>query len=313
MGRMKIKRRKGGAKRSRQGHSFPVDRRALERSVAEITRMLDEREFESIDEANAFMEKTLSSGEPLGPAPRTPLEKAQELMYDAWDSLGKRRVELARKALAISPDCADAYVLLAEETAKSPEEARTLYEQGVKAGERVLGPEAFKEDVGDFWGILQTRPYMRARAGLAQCLWKLGERKQALDHFDDMLRLNPNDNQGIRYLLAQGLLEEGEDKRLEKLMKAYPEDAAASWLYTRALWFFRREGESKKSNARLREAFKINPFVPAYLSGEKKIPKNLPEYIGWGDESEAFAYAAEAVHLWRETPEALEWLKKNIA
>src|SRR5262249_48596951 len=48
--------------------------------------------------------------------------RAQEVMYDAWDQSNPRaRVALARKALAISPLCADAYVLLAEEEAKSPE------------------------------------------------------------------------------------------------------------------------------------------------------------------------------------------------
>ncbi len=72
-----------------------------------------------------------------------------------------RRVDLARQALTISPDCADAYLLLAEEAASSLEEARELLERGVAAGERALGPEPFEEDVGYFWGILETRPYMR--------------------------------------------------------------------------------------------------------------------------------------------------------
>src|ERR1019366_10094028 len=50
--------------------------------------------------------------------------KAQEVMYDAWDQTSPRaRVALAHKALAISPLCADAYVLLAEQEAKSAEEA----------------------------------------------------------------------------------------------------------------------------------------------------------------------------------------------
>ncbi len=45
---------------------------------------------------------------------------AQEIMYDAWDQSSPRaRVALARKALAVSPLCADAYVLLAEEEGKS--------------------------------------------------------------------------------------------------------------------------------------------------------------------------------------------------
>ena len=39
----------------------------------------------------------------------TPLGKAQDMMYDAWEvSDPKQRIALARKALEISPDCADA-------------------------------------------------------------------------------------------------------------------------------------------------------------------------------------------------------------
>ena len=50
--------------------------------------------------------------------------KAQDVMYDAWERTTSRsRIALARKALGISPLCADAYVLLAEE-ARSLEEAR---------------------------------------------------------------------------------------------------------------------------------------------------------------------------------------------
>ncbi|HEY1561645.1 MAG TPA: hypothetical protein VGF71_12255 [Caulobacteraceae bacterium] len=71
------------------------------------------------------------------------VDAAQEIMFDAFDCEdSSRRVSLARKAIEISPDCADAYVLLAEETAKSPEEAAGLYALGVAAGERALGPAA---------------------------------------------------------------------------------------------------------------------------------------------------------------------------
>ena len=50
--------------------------------------------------------------------------EAQQLMYDAWEAPTRQRaVALAKKALSISPDCADAYTFLAEQTAKSVEEA----------------------------------------------------------------------------------------------------------------------------------------------------------------------------------------------
>src|SRR5205823_13633226 len=43
--------------------------------------------------------------------------------------------------------------------------ARALYEQGVAAAERALGPDVFAQEAGRFWGIVGTPPYMRARLG----------------------------------------------------------------------------------------------------------------------------------------------------
>ena len=81
--------------------------------------------------------------------------EAQDVMYDAWEQTNRRaRVALAHKALAISPLCADAYVLLAEEDAKSAAEALTYYRKGVEAGEQALGAKGFKQCAGHFWGFL---------------------------------------------------------------------------------------------------------------------------------------------------------------
>jgi tetratricopeptide (TPR) repeat protein len=176
-----------------------------------------------------------------------------------------------------------------------------------------LGPQTFKEDVGYFWGMIETRPYMRARAGLASCLWQLGERQVAIDHYVDMLRLNPGDNQGIRYVLANCLLRQGDDVALTKLLAAFKDDAMAEWPYTRALLAFRREGAGKQADAALKKALKQNAFVPAYLLGKQRLPRQLPGYIGFGDQNEAVSYAAEALDIWRHTPGALEWLASNLS
>src|SRR5205823_1435905 len=177
--------------------------------------------------------------------------KAQDVMYEAWERTTPRsRIALARKALGISPLCADAYVLLAEEAARSIEEARDYYAKGVEAGELALGPRGFKEYAGHFWGFLETRPYMRARAGLASTLLRLGDVDGALAHYRDMLKLNPNDNQGIRYVLAGCLLRQDNNSALKELLAAY-EDGTASWLYTRALMAFRESGDSDEQAAAL--------------------------------------------------------------
>ena len=68
-----------------------------------------------------------------GPAHQdTPLGKAQALLHRAFEEPNEqRRVRLAQDALAVCPDCADAYVLLAEH-ATSRREALRLYGQGVE-------------------------------------------------------------------------------------------------------------------------------------------------------------------------------------
>jgi tetratricopeptide (TPR) repeat protein len=265
-----------------------------------------EQQFESMQEAQAFMNNHLSEGGGSledAPAPTTPLERAQELIYDAFDTDdSQRRVELAEKALQISEDCADAYVLLAEESAEDAEEA----------GERALGDEIFVEEAGNFWGILETRPYMRAREGLASSLWILGERTEALSHYQHILQLNPSDNQGVRYELAGCLLDEGRDEELGELLEKYEEEASAFWLYTRALWKFRIEGATERATKELEEATDTNPYVPLYLLGRKNfLAQGLLELIGLGDESEAVSYFARALTQWLRTPGAVEWLREN--
>jgi len=296
------------------GPSAAATRRAMERDLADLGALLSEREFGSIEEANAFVQEMLAKGGVPRRSTETALQKAQDLMYDAWDAADSREaVRLARKALQISPDCADAYVLLAEETARSPREALELYEKGVAAGERALGEQAFKEDVGHFWGIIETRPYMWARVGLAQALWEIGKRQDAVNHAWDMLRLNPNDNQGVRYLLLSWLLEIGDDSEVKKLLDSYPDDAAASWLYGRALHAVRTEGDTARAKTLRARAEQENPYVAAYLLGRKRLPRQLPDLIGFGDESEAIACAAEQMAAWRSSPGALAWLEKHTA
>jgi len=241
----------------------------------------------------------------------TPLQQAQELVYDAWESTGRTRIKLARKALALSRDCADAYVLLGDEAARSLEEAKTLYEQGVKAGERALGVEAFQSLVGAFWNELETRPYMRARYALADCLWSLGHSREAITHFGDMLRLNPGDNQGIRFVLARCLLEIEDDKALGELLDRYKEDRTTYWAYTRALHVYRVEASSFRAEVLLKAALCANYHVPTYLLGRKPIPSVLPTTLTLGQEDEAINYAAEFMAGWAQSGDALDWLAEH--
>jgi len=285
---------------------FEPDRRAHEQMFADMNRYFEQHPPADMDEMNAVAQ-SLFSGKKFDERvtrPETPLEQAQELCYEAFNTHGRRRVQLARQALEICPDCADAHVILAEQSG-TPEAELDHYRRGTAAGERALGPEAFEEDVGHFWGMTATRPYMRARFGLAQTLEQLGRLEEAVEHYQELLRLNPNDNQGVRYLLMPRLLELGRDVEAARLLKD-SEEESANWAYAQALLAFRLSGTTTAARRELRTAFRANAYVPEYLLQEGPFP--TPYRYSLGSREEAIIAAGELRPAFQRTEGAIEWL-----
>ena len=245
--------------------------------------------------------------------PQDALDRAQDCIYDAVEvSTPKRRIALARKALSISPLCADAHVILAGHSAKGSDEELDHWRRGVEAGEKALGKSGFKDYAGHFWGFLETRPYMRARNGLALALWARGARDEAVDHLLAMLALNPNDNQGLRYALAGYLVELRRTSDFDALMKSFPEDGSAFFAWPRALSAFQIGGDCAASRAQLKKAMASNAHVRDFLSDRRKLPKRRPAYYSPGDASEAMFYVTDNGGCWSATPGALDWLRASV-
>ena len=85
----------------------------------------------------------------------------------------------------------------------------------------------FENSVGHFWGIMETRPYMRARYGLADALLlnfgsaggRVEAAEAALSHMVDMLRLCRGDNMGIRSIMPALWVALGRDQEAYDFMK----------------------------------------------------------------------------------------------
>lgn len=285
------------------------DRRAMERTAAQMDRYFADHPAGSIDEMNEVMRRKFCGKTPdeIEFTPGTALEKAQDLCYQAFDARGRRQMQLAKQAIETCPDCADAYVILAERTGDL-QRRRDLYAKAVEAGRRALGQERFQEDVGHFWGMTDTRPYMRARFGLAQCLDTMGRTEEAAGHYQALLRLNPGDNQGVRFILVPKLIQLGHDSPALKILDEYGDSPMAAALYSRALLAFRAEGDSAAAAASLRQARQANPHVGKYLLAEAELPPGLPSSYGLGSEEEALICATELLEAWQETAGAVEWL-----
>lgn len=237
------------------------------------------------------------------------LRDAQDIIYDAWEAEGSQRYALAKKALAISEDCPDAYLILAEK-AKTQTEAIKLYKKGMEAGERALGKKGFEEYHGCFWGFHETRPYMRCRECYAHGLWDTGQLDEAKEHFQEMLELNPNDNQGIRYSLITLLIELNHFKDAHCLYKQYKDDRSAWWFYSTVLLCF-ANNDNDTALKHLKEARAYNPYVVPFLLDKKPLPDYLPNYYGMGDENEAITYAIDGIRAWKSIDGAIKWLSNH--
>lgn len=265
-----------------------------------------------------LLPKRIGAGDVVTDLTRTmraqaPEEQAQALIDQAWEARTQRQAAaLARRALEIFPDCADAYNVLAGAEARSAEDALVLYEHGVDAGRRTLGNAFFDEHRGHFWGMIETRPYLRARRGLADCLWALGRKRESLTHCEALLELNPDDDQGIRHGLLSRYLALGNDMGAARLFRDYPHDASAAFLWSRVLLDLRR-GDQVAATEHLVLAMHGNPHVAGFFAGKRKPPARLPAHYSPGDRNEAALYIANFAEAWLASADAMDWLTGQLA
>lgn len=249
----------------------------------------------------------------------TKRSEAQELVWEAMDLAGagdeQKVARLCRKALGIYPDSVDALVMLAEIECERMHEFVDAMRAAVEAGRRDLGAECFKDARGAFWGIIETRPFMRAMADLAFALleWGTPDRvDEAVVIFEEMLELNPNDNQGVRDWLAGCYLERKRYDDAKALFDRYPEDWLAAPAWARVLLAHATEGE-KPAARLLSAARKRNAHVEQYLAGRKRRPRKRAGAYSPGDESEAVYCADMLWEAWKAHPAARKWLKEKCA
>jgi tetratricopeptide (TPR) repeat protein len=139
-------------------------------------------------------------------------ERAQELVYDGWEALDSSdrpsadtlrwAEEIFSRALAIDPELADAYNGLGSVRyeRKRYTEAEAVCRIALEKARVELGTD--DAQAFTWWGEPSTRPYMRARHILGLALWRQGKYRDAIAEFQEMLRRNPHDNQGVRYILG---------------------------------------------------------------------------------------------------------------
>jgi len=293
----------------------PASRLTTEQTMRNISRVLEGKEFADDAEMNAFLATLIGPGlQKVLRQTKSPTakEEAQELAYDAMEAQTEAQArKLAKRALAKDPDCVDALVALTGLEANSPKHAIEGLQKAVSAGERSLGVGFFKENKGHFWGLVETRPYMRARQQLAAMCQEVGLHRDAMSHYEAMLELNPNDNQGVREPLLGLYLLTGDCDGAAKLLKRYKRDISATFAWGRVLERF-LAGDRDGAAVSLKAARKCNRFMELYISAQQPFPKEMPEYYQIGSAEEAILSFECLAEAWTTHPEAMFWLLNQI-
>ncbi len=283
----------------------PFNPMGMEREMLELTKAIENQEFETDEDFDQFVDQFLNKPSLEGPRKL----KAQDLIYEAYEVSGKKRIKLASQALELDSNCIDAYNILGEE-ARTAEEALIYFEKGMVIGRKELGDAFFKENAGDFWGLIETRPYMRARYNFACTLIILGQDDEAINHFERLLILNENDNLGIRDELFPIYLHKQKYDQAQKLLKKYAEDYSVFSAYNNLLVEFLLKGKTPRLNKLYKVARRVNPHVVDYLTGKKKMPQRIQGHYQLGSEEEAELYMEGMGFYWQEDV-LLEWLKEQ--
>ncbi|KAA1179682.1 hypothetical protein PAENI_28140 [Paenibacillus sp. B2(2019)] len=241
----------------------------------------------------------------------SPKDQEQALLQKAMQTnSSNRRIQLAEAALEVYPDSPDAYLILAEE-AENEADARAFLKAGMDAGERELGEAFFAENKGHFWDLHETRPYIRICKSYADSCWFSGNAEEAQKVLEHILELNPEDNTGARYLLTAAYLYTNKLKKTEKVLEKFGNDAAATVAYDRMVLEYKKNGITSQLKMLYRVARNVNKHVPDYLLGIKRLPHNLPDFVGMGDANEAIEYVIVHSRLWTSLPDLLKWMLKQ--
>jgi tetratricopeptide (TPR) repeat protein len=305
---------KKSANKSRAGKAkadmTPATMEEMMRQLAQILGAGDSSEIVTQDDIHALITSLggPSASEGLSDAEADAKDEARQIAFDAMEAESEIEArKLAKRALRLDPDCVDALVVMTDLDAHSQRERIEGLQKAAAAGERSLGEKFIRENKGHFWLLIETRPYMRAMAQLAEALRGEGISLDAIKIYEKMLELNPNDNQGVRDPLLGLYLETSNLKGVGHLLKKYEDDGSACFEWARVLARFLagdRDGASKA----LKLARKANRHVEHLLTQKRSLPKEQPEMYSPGSEEEAVLVLSYLSGALVAQQEANSWL-----
>ena len=272
-----------------------------------LHREMRGRDFEDEKAVRRFLESHRDVLHTPLPADASPADRAQELFYlsrEAESHVIARRMR--EDALQADPENVDVLVDRAIfDTDFGPRLARM--EEAVALGNARLAaadPRADDEERG--WSVLSDRPGLRARAALALQLVEVGRLEGAIDSCTELLKLDPSDNLGARYLHVALLLEVGRHEEARRMLAAHGGESCAIFAWAAVLLEWATGGDAE---AALEVARTRNGGVEEALLEPEMLDVPPPELHEAGSSEEAEIVSDLLWRAWYRHPAAIDWLR----
>ena len=279
-----------------------------------LQEFLKNNNVENIDEANEKLQEFIKMYNNREiEYENTPLDDAYEILEEAQNAKNeKEAIKLAKKAYEKSKECFDA-ILFQCDLEENGIRRMKLLDDGLEFEKNRLTKEKYfdKENIGHFYGIFETRPYIRGLVIKAEYLLEEGKISQAENVCREVLRLNENDNMGARYLLMAIYATLEKENDMLKLYKKYPEEDLEMMFPLFALYY--KLGNDKKAKEYLNRVDKCNSNFVKFFKGTIKESKNVSSgYYSRGDSSEIFMYLNRYDYLLITMPKLHEYVIENL-
>ena len=198
----------------------------------------------------------------------------------------KEALQYAQTALELEPDNLDAERIVATAGVKDPLTVLDNLHRAVIHGTEVMKSEGFmtKEYIGDFWGVVETRPYMRLRHEFVETLIEAGMFRKAAAECEDMIRLCENDNLGVRYTLMHLYAYLEDERAALRLYKKYDGHEETQMLLPLSILYFKLY-EMDKAKDYLVRLSKANKDTKKFFRAVRQ--DKIDEYA---DEMQPFGY-----------------------